>query len=127
MKYPRLYASLQRGTELTVFTFLGWVWKAFYQGSIILILSILLFSESYIQLETIGFTVLIITEYCMSLSELHRIHIVSIICVVGSLVVYALCMIFLRNVIEVTALGFSDLMWICVIVLASWGPIFLQQ
>jgi hypothetical protein len=29
---------------------MGWVWRAFYQGAIILILSIVLFNESYIQL-----------------------------------------------------------------------------
>lgn len=90
-------------------------------------MSILLFPTSYIQLETICFSVLILTEYCMSLSELNRLHIVSIICVVSSLVVYALCMIFLRSVIDVAALSFLDLVWICVIVLASWGPIFAQQ
>lgn len=127
MAYPRLYASLQRGNELTVLTFLNWVWKAFYQGSVILILSILLFPSSYIQLETICFSVLILTEYCMSLSELNRLHIVSLICVFGSLVVYALCMIFLRSVLDVAALSFLDLLWICIIVLVSWGPIFVQQ
>ena len=63
----------------------------------------------------------------MSLSELHRIHIVSIICVVGSFIVYALCVVFLNNVIDIAALSLKDLGWICLIVLGSWGPIFVQQ
>jgi hypothetical protein len=63
----------------------------------------------------------------MSLSELNRLHIVSLICVGGSFVMYALSVIFLNNVIDVAALSFKDLLWICVIVIASWGPIFAQQ
>lgn len=106
---------------------MAWAWKAFYQGSVIVILCIVLFPNSYIQLETICFSVLILTEYCMSLSELNSLHIISIISVVGSLVMYALSIIFLNNVLDVANLSLKDLLWICLIVLASWGPILTQK
>lgn len=63
----------------------------------------------------------------MSLSELHHLHLVSLVCVLASLVVYVLCIVFLRTVIDVTVLTFKDIGIILGIVGISWGPIFLQK
>lgn len=62
MKYPKLYDSLQSSNELSSANFLAWLWKAGFQGSLIIILSLVFFmEESYLEVETICFTVLILT------------------------------------------------------------------
>lgn len=68
-----------------------------------MILSIVFFKDNtYLQLETICFTTLILTEYCMTLSEIHRMHLLTIICVASSLVCYLVCLIFLKSAINLS-------------------------
>jgi phospholipid-translocating ATPase len=45
MKYPKLYDSLQSSNELSSTNFLAWLWKAGFQGSMIIILSLVFFME----------------------------------------------------------------------------------
>lgn len=125
MKYPKLYDSLQSSNELSASNFLAWLWKASFQGSIIIILSLIIFmDQSYLQIETFCFTVLILTEYFMTLSEIHRIHMLTLVCTGLSLLSYALCIAFLQSVIHVSSLTIADFFFIFLITLASWGPIF---
>jgi hypothetical protein len=50
MKYPKLYDSLQSSNELSTTNFLAWLWKAAFQGSLIIILSLVFFmEESYLE------------------------------------------------------------------------------
>ena len=125
MKYPKLYDSLQSSNELSSTNFLAWLWKAAFQGSLIIILSLVFFiEESYLEVETICFTVLILTEYFMTLSEIHRIHVLTIACVGASLLCYAICVVFLKNVVHVSNLSFLNFLFILLITLISWGPVF---
>jgi hypothetical protein len=62
--------------------------------------------NSYLEVETICFTVLILTEYFMTLSEINRIHVLTIACTAGSLLCYAICIIFLKNLVHVADLSF---------------------
>jgi|GEM_PF-7061892 len=45
MKYPKLYDSLQSSNEMSTVNFLAWLWKASFQGGLIIILSLVLFME----------------------------------------------------------------------------------
>lgn len=69
LQYPQLYQSLQKGRNLNAKTFLTWVWKATYQGSLIIILSLLLIKDIFLTMETVAFTSLILTEYVMIMGE----------------------------------------------------------
>lgn len=125
MKYPKLYDSLQSSNELSSTNFLAWLWKAAFQGSLIIILSLVLFMEdSYLEIETICFTVLILTEYFMTLSEIHRIHVLTLACTGGSLLCYTICIVFLKTVVHVSSLTLVNFLFILLITLISWGPIF---
>ena len=67
-----------------------------------MILTIILFVDSsYLLLETVCFTVLILTEYFMNISELHRIHILTLACIIASIICYALCVILLHDTLAV--------------------------
>ena len=82
LNYPDLYKSLQKGRELNLKTFLGWLWKSIYQvksswfvllkfsqGAMIMILSTLLFDNSFLNIVTITFTALIVAELLNVSSE----------------------------------------------------------
>ena len=69
LKYPPLYRTLQSGRELNFKTFLIWVWKAVYQGSMILMVTLLLIENSFLKIEVVAFTSLIFTQYAMTLTE----------------------------------------------------------
>ena len=73
LQYPQLYQSLQKGRNLNAKTFLTWVWKATYQGSLIIILSLLLIKDIFLTMETIAFTSLILTEYVMIMGEVKNL------------------------------------------------------
>lgn len=89
-----------------------------------MILSLVFFgSKSYLQIETICFTTLILTEYCMTLSEIHRMHLLTIACVGGSLLCYLICLLFLKSAINLAEISFIDFLFICLITLVSWGPL----
>jgi hypothetical protein len=60
----------------------------------------------------------------MTLSEIHRIHVLTIVCTGLSLLCYALCIGLLQSVIHVASLKLTEFLLIIVITIASWGPIF---
>lgn len=53
--------------------------------------------QSYIEFETVAFTVLMITEYFMTITEISKLHFYLIYCVIGSLACYIGCLIFLND------------------------------
>lgn len=73
LQFPPLYKTLQKGREMNAKTFIIWVWKAVYQGVMIICMAIVLFKDIFIELETVAFTSLIFTEYAMTLSEVYGI------------------------------------------------------
>mmetsp|Transcript_16382 Transcript_16382/g.22462 ORF Transcript_16382/g.22462 Transcript_16382/m.22462 type:complete len:186 (+) Transcript_16382:2581-3138(+) len=73
MKYPPLYATLQKGRSLSTKTFLIWFWKSIFQGCIIMLGTIMFFSESFTNLVTITFTALIITEILNVYSSVYNL------------------------------------------------------
>ena len=62
MEFPELYKDLQKGRPLSYKTFFIWVLVSVYQGGIIMILAIVLFESSFINIVGITFTALILAE-----------------------------------------------------------------
>ena len=69
LKFPILYKSLQKGRNLNVKTFLYWVFKSVFQGSIIMIGTVVMFENNYLNIVSITFTVLIFIEVINVYSE----------------------------------------------------------
>jgi hypothetical protein len=63
----------------------------------------------------------------MTLSSIHRIHILTLVCTGLSLLCYVLCIALLKNVIDVASLSFVDFLFIILITLTSWGPMFVWK
>ena len=93
-----------------------------------MVLSLVIFgSESYLEFETIAFSVLILTEYFMTFSEVTKLHLFLLVFVGASLVCYVACLVFLREYIHLSQLTFVQGMLIVAIFAASWGPLFLWR
>jgi phospholipid-translocating ATPase len=73
--YPELYRELQKGRSLNLKTFLIWVFKSIYQGTMIMVFSVyVLWDDEYfttLHLSAISFTALILTELLMVAVEIH--------------------------------------------------------
>ncbi len=68
--YPPLYQTMQKSRDLNIKTFLGWCFKSLYQGTVIMIMRIYVYQESYFtQVVTISFSCLILTEFLNVYSE----------------------------------------------------------
>lgn len=76
--YPELYKELQKGRSLNLKTFLIWVFKSIYQGTMIMVFSVyVLWDDEFfttLHLSAISFTSLILTELLMVTFEVHTWH-----------------------------------------------------
>lgn len=69
LKFPPLYATLQKGRVLSAKTFLIWTFKSIFQGGIIMLGAVIFFNDSFANIVTITFTALVIIELLNVYSE----------------------------------------------------------
>jgi len=122
-QYPELYESLKRGRVMSAKTFFGWVWKSIYQGAVIMLVSILLFESSFINIVAITFTSLIFSELLNVASEIHSWHYLMVVAEAVTIFIYVLSLFALKGYFDTMFIMTWTFLWkVCVIVLASWGP-----
>jgi len=127
--YPPLYKTLQKGRDLSIKTFLIWIWKSIYQGGVIILLTIALFKDSFLNIVTITFTALIIAELLNVHSETHnKRNITLYLCQAGTLATYALSVVFMKSYIDVASItNYTFLVKVVILTLASWIPVQLVK
>jgi phospholipid-translocating ATPase len=126
--FPELYKDLQKGRSLNFKTFLQWVFKAVYQGGLILLLAIFLFENSFLRIVSITFTALILTELLMVILEVHRVNIWMVLAVIVSIITYTVSIFLLPSYFDIPFIltgGF----WlrVALIVLCSCLPIYIVK
>lgn len=91
-----------------------------------MLLSLLIFDTSFLEIETISFTALILVEYMLTISELNRLHIISIAATGGSLLMYVVILLFMKDLFEIgDIMNWKFIYKILSIVMISWFPLFL--
>lgn len=124
--YPELYKDLQKGRSLNIRTFLTWIWKAVFQGGIMMLLAIALFEQKIIRIQSITFTALILTELLMVGLEVSRFKFWMLASVILSLVIYFASIFFLPEYFDFSFVFSFDYWWkTLVLVLVSNIPIYL--
>ncbi len=102
--YPELYKDLQKGRSLNLKTFLIWVFKSIYQGTMIMVFSVyVLWDDEFfttLHLSAISFTSLIFTELLMVSFEVHNWHYVMVIAQACSLVFYLASILILKDTFD---------------------------
>jgi hypothetical protein len=63
----------------------------------------------------------------MTLSQIHHLHLLTIICVAGSLLCYLICLFFLPEAISLSGVTLMDSLFVGLITLVSWGPLLAYR
>eukprot|EP01063_Lacrimia_lanifica_P013656 TRINITY_DN20283_c0_g1_i1.p1 TRINITY_DN20283_c0_g1~~TRINITY_DN20283_c0_g1_i1.p1 ORF type:complete len:1242 (+),score=448.93 TRINITY_DN20283_c0_g1_i1:93-3818(+) len=108
--FPELYKELHKSRSLNTRTFLQWVFKALYQGSVIMLLSIVLFEAYFLRIVTITFTALILTELIIVWFEMHKISWPFVVSELVSFILYAASFVAL-DVLDADYLRSPDFWW----------------
>jgi len=123
-QYPILYRNLAKGRMLSITTFCDWVAKSVYQGSVIILLGLILFEEtSFTNIIAITFTSLVLTEWLNIGTEIHKWHKLMFLSIFGSVLVYALTIVFLSEYFDIEYIYSVTFVWkVLLITACSWGP-----
>ncbi|KAI0407351.1 phospholipid-translocating P-type ATPase [Xylaria palmicola] len=106
--YPELYKELTSGRSLSYRTFFVWVLVSVYQGAAIQGLAQLLTEVDGPRMVAVSYSVLVLNELLMVAIEITTWHLVMILCIVGTFLVYVGSVPFLG--------GYFDLEFV-----ATWG------
>jgi phospholipid-translocating ATPase len=127
-KYPELYQELQKGRALSYKSFFIWVFQSIYQGGVIMLLAIFLFEDSFLNIVSITFTTLILTELLNVAFEVHKWHLVMIISEVATIIIYVVSMIVLRSYFDISFITSWGFVWrVFVITAISCLPVYLGK
>ncbi|KIP06661.1 hypothetical protein PHLGIDRAFT_106736 [Phlebiopsis gigantea 11061_1 CR5-6] len=125
--YPELYKDLVKGRVLSYKTFFQWTMISVYQGAAIMIMSLALFENEFLNIVSISFTALVLNELIMVALEITTWHVYMIVSEVVTFLLYAVSLAFLpeyfADVSFVLSIRFA---WkVAVIVAISAFPLYI--
>lgn len=125
--YPILYKTLQLGRALNITRFLLWMWKSIYQGSVIILLSIVLFpQDNFINIVAITFSSLVLTELLNIYSQVQTWTWAMAGAELLSLTVYWISILLLKNYFNLSFIVRVDFFWkVLIITAVAWLPLHL--
>ena len=97
--YPKLYETLQKGRSLNAKTFLIWTFVSLFQASVIMLVSMTWFSDSFVNIVTITFSALICIEILNVFTEVKRMRTMNWILMFVTIVLYFVSIIAFRSYI----------------------------
>ncbi|KII90096.1 hypothetical protein PLICRDRAFT_53206 [Plicaturopsis crispa FD-325 SS-3] len=93
--YPELYKELTKGRALSYKTFFMWLMISVYQGAAIMIMSLVLFENEFLNIVAISFTALVLNELIMVALEITTWHIYMVMAEIVTLAFYVISIAFL--------------------------------
>ncbi|CAO1634426.1 unnamed protein product [Sympodiomycopsis kandeliae] len=124
--YPELYRDLTKGRSLTAKTFAEWFAISIYQGGTIMILSLLLFENEFLNIIAISFTALVLNELIMVALEITTWHVYMFMSEIVTLFLYCLSMAFLPEYFDLSFVLTTRFLWkTAVIVAVSSFPLYV--
>lgn len=126
MLYPELYKDLTKGRNLSAKTFTTWLTISVYQGGAIILASLWLFENEFLNIVSISFTALILNELIMVALEITTWHIYMVLSEVATLLIYCFSMALLPEYFDLSFVLTLNFMWkTAIIVLFSSFPLYL--
>jgi len=124
--YPELYKDLTKGRVLSYKTFFTWLEISLYQGSAIMIMSLILFENEFLNIVSISFTALILNELIMVALEITTWHVYMVIAEIVTLLLYAGSIVFLTEYFDLSFVVSVRFAWkVAVIVAVSAFPLYV--
>jgi phospholipid-translocating ATPase len=126
--YPELYKELTKGRALSYKTFFQWLMISLYQGAAIMIMSLVLFENEFLNIVAISFTALVINELIMVALEITTWHIYMVISEIATLLIYVISMAFLPEYFDLSFVVNVRFLWkLGVIVAVSALPLYIGK
>ncbi|GJJ69282.1 phospholipid-translocating ATPase [Entomortierella parvispora] len=124
--YPELYRDLTKGRSLSYKTFFSWLLISVYQGGAIMILSIWLFENQFVNIVSISFTALVLNELLMVALEINTWHRLMIVSEIATLIIYVGSMVFLPTYFDLAFILTKTFVWkVAVITMVSSFPLYV--
>jgi len=122
--YPELYKELTKGRALSYKTFFMWLMISVYQGGAIMIMSLLLFENEFLNIVAISFTALVLNELFMVGLEITTWHTYMILAEIVTLLFYVISMAFLPEYFDLSFVVSTTFAWkVALIVAVSAFPL----
>ncbi|OMJ71781.1 hypothetical protein SteCoe_29926 [Stentor coeruleus] len=127
--YPILYRTVQLGRALNMTRFFLWMFKSVYQGSAIMLLSIILFPhDNFVNIVAITFSSLIFTELLNIFSQIQNWKPPMVLAELFSLLIYLISIIFLKSYFDLKFIVRADFFWkVLIITAVSWLPLHMAK
>ncbi|KLO13604.1 protein transporter [Schizopora paradoxa] len=126
--YPELYKELVKGRALSYKTFFMWLMISVYQGGAIMIMSLVLFENEFLNIVSISFTALILNELIMVAVEITTWHVYMVLSEIVTLMIYAVSIVFLPEYFDLAFVTTVRFAWkVAVIVAVSSLPLYLYK
>jgi len=126
--YPELYKELVKGRALSYKTFFMWLMISVYQGGAIMIMSLVLFENEFLNIVSISFTALILNELIMVAVEITTWHVYMVLSEIVTLMIYAVSIVFLPEYFDLGFVTTVRFAWkVAVIVAVSSLPLYLYK
>ncbi|KAK4048538.1 putative aminophospholipid-translocase [Microbotryomycetes sp. JL201] len=124
--YPELYKELTKGRSLSYKTFFSWLMISLYQGGTIMIASLVLFENEFLNIVSISFSALILNELFMVAVEVTTWHTFMMLAEVISLTLYAVSILFLPEYFDLSFVLSIPFVWkVALIVAVSAAPLWI--
>ena len=128
LKFPSLYKVLLKGRELNLKSFLWWLFKSIFQSCIIMFGSIIFFKNTiFLNIVTYSFTGLIYLEILNVYMEINKFHWFMLVALFATFLVYTLCILFMKNVFDTSAMDFLSLLYIFIMAVVAWAPFYITN
>ncbi len=128
LKFPNLYKILLKGRELNLKSFLWWVFKSIFQSGVLMFGAILVFPDTlFLNIVTVSFTALIYLEILNVYMEINKFHWFMGIALVSTFIVYTLTIILMPSVLDISKLGFLNILLIGILAIVAWAPFFITS
>ncbi|KAG0142373.1 hypothetical protein CROQUDRAFT_662613 [Cronartium quercuum f. sp. fusiforme G11] len=126
--YPELYKELTKGRSLSYKSFFTYFMSAVFQGGAIMILSLILFENEFINIVAISFTSLILTELLMVAFEITTWHRYMIVAEITTFLLYLISMAFLPEYFDLTFVLTVSFLWrVSLITAVSSLPLYIAK
>ncbi|KAF8310761.1 aminophospholipid-transporting P-type ATPase [Clavulina sp. PMI_390] len=124
--YPELYKDLTKGRSLSYKTFFQWLMISLYQGGAIMIMSLLLFENEFLNIVAISFTALIFNELIMVALEITTWHLYMFLAEIVTLFIYVISMAFLPEYFDLSFVISARFAWkVALMVAVSSLPLYI--
>ena len=124
--YPELYRDLTKGRSLSGKTFTIWLLISVYQGGAIMIASLLLFENEFLNIVGISFTALVLNELIMVALEITTWHAYMVLSEIATLLLYCFSMVLLPEYFDLDFVLTYSFWWkTLIIVLVSSFPLYV--